>query len=144
MKYFLTFILNISLKHINFSSRMNPIIAKQLLINALPIPEVLQDLVKEHLFIDPITAETKRKKSNLINIINRFKYYDGDGHVSISYRYEFQFQSIFCRDCGGYEMIGTFDNYLNVSHTALCSCEGFMELYNQNIGIIGTQLNVFM
>lgn len=113
---------------------MNSVIAKQLLINSLPIPAEIQDSIKEHLFIDPTTVRTRQNKRELLYSINRFDYFEEDGHVSISHGYEFQFQSIFCQNCGGFEMIGKFDNYLNVSHSALCSCPGFMDIYFENIG----------
>lgn len=113
---------------------MSSIITKQLLINSLPIPTELQESIKEHLFVDPVTAKTKLLKKDLLHTISRFDYSEEDGHVAISYRYEFQFQSSFCQDCGGYGLIGSLENYLNVSHSALCSCPGFMDVYFENIG----------
>ena len=126
-------------------STMSSIIAKQLLIvNSLPIPAELQDSIKEHLFVDTVTAKTKLLKKDLLHTISRFDYSEEDGHVAISYRYEFQFQSTFCQDCGGYGLIGKFDNYVNVSHSALCSCPGYMDIYFENIGDRNTLLYVYM
>lgn len=123
---------------------MNSIIAKQLLINSLPIPAVLQDSIKEHLFIDPTTVKTRQNKKELLHSINRLFYHKQGGHVAISYRYEFQFQSTFCLDCGGYFVVGHFDNYINVSHSALCSCPGFMDIYFENIRDRNTPLIYYM
>lgn len=123
---------------------MNFVIQKQLLINNLPFPAEIQDSIKEHLFIDCVTAKTKQNKALLINTINKFYYSVDNGITAISYRYEFQFQSYFCQDCGGYELVGTLDNYINMSHSALCSCQGFMDIYLQNIGDTNTTLLMYM
>ena len=127
---------------------MNSVIEKQLLINSFPIPAVLQDIIKEHIFIDKIAARSRENKGDVLCCIRRFNYEcekdDFDGHVSISYRYEFQFQCVFCLECGGYEMIGKFDNYLNVSQKALCSCPGFQEIYDANVGFMDAPLQIYM
>lgn len=128
---------------------MNSVIEKQLLINSLPIPAVLQDLVKEHIFIDSITVRTRKNKGYVLSCVKRFdykceEYDDFGGHVSISYRYEFQFQSNFCLECGGYALIGDFINYMNVSRKALCSCPGFQEIYDANVGFMDAPLQIYM
>lgn len=124
---------------------MNSVITKQLLINSLPIPVELKDSIKEHLFVDTVTLKTKLLKKDLLHTISRFDYSEEDGHVAISYRYEFQFQSTFCQDCGGYTVIvDKFDNYFNISRPALCSCQGYIDIYFQNIGHINTPLNIYM
>lgn len=124
---------------------MNSVITKQLLINSLPIPDELKDNIKEYLFIDHVTVKTKNFKKNLTDTVKRFYRFEKNGYVSISHRYFFQFQSSFCKDCGGYTVIvDKFDNYFNISRPALCSCQGYIDIYFQNIGHINTPLNIYM
>lgn len=127
---------------------MNSVVEKQLLINSLPIPAVLQDIIKDHIFIDKIAVRARQNKGNVLCCIKRFDYEceedDFHGHVSISYRYEFQFQSIFCLECGGYQMISKMENYINVSQKALCSCPGFHDVYLSNVQIINAPIQIYM
>ena len=120
---------------------MNSIIAKQLLINNLPIPSELQDYIKGHLFVDKITYLARKNKNYLIDCLRfNFWYYESNGHVSKSYLYERQFQCKFCLNCGGYELVSDFVLYSNMPRSALCSCEGFMQYYTDNINVIRNEM----
>ena len=70
---------------------MSSLIAKQLLINSLEIPGVIQDEVKSYIFVDIIYANSRRMKNELILCMWLYsRYHPGEmkGSTGISYSFK--------------------------------------------------------
>ena len=106
------------------------IIYKQLIINSIELPLELLNEVKNYLFYDKISAESKNKKRRLINQFKRWLWYQPDfedGHWALCYRYEIQMQGINCRCCGQFKE--DFSN--QPSMTCFCDQEYVEEIMEQ-------------
>jgi hypothetical protein len=107
---------------------------KLLLINSLQIPVDMQNHIKDLLFIDKIQVTTRNNKNYLIsNLKNKLVCFTCDsGFWSLLYRFERNLQADFCIICGGYSFVSNIISYQNISRSAVCSCQGFEERYQQN------------
>lgn len=127
---------------------MEIIIEKGILINKLlwnKNCEYLNEELKSYLFIDYVQARARFLKKRLITHMKIGLRYTIEGnHWCLSFMYNVQLQCCSCLDCGGYEMIGRSDVYVNAAPRCFCSCPGFQEIYQQNINILNAPLEIYM
>lgn len=116
------------------------LVEKKLIVNKLleiKNCEYLNDELKSYLFLDKIQSRTRVQKKKLIEYLQfGLRYSIEDNHWCLSVAYDVQLQCCTCVDCGGYEMIGSFDVYRNAAAKCLCSCPGYQEIYQENINVI--------
>jgi hypothetical protein len=90
-------------------------ITKQLIINQLPIPHELCDIVKEYIFYDTIMYNVKQKKNKIMQLINNATW-SGKRYESENIRWYYvfcinkrldatMFYTPFCMKCGNYKSI---------------------------------------
>jgi|LauGreDrversion4_2_1035121.scaffolds.fasta_scaffold10798_5 hypothetical protein len=97
------------------------VIYKQLVINSIALPMDLINEVKNYLFYDKLSAESRNKKRGLINQLKLGLWYMPDftqGHWGLSYRYEVQLQAINCPSCGQFVYAG----YIALIPSTACNC----------------------
>lgn len=85
------------------------VIHKQLVINSIALPMDLINAIKDFLFYDRLSAESRHKKRGLINELKLGLWYMPDftqGHWALSYRYERQMQAVNCVPCGQFVYAG--------------------------------------
>jgi hypothetical protein len=81
-------------------------------------------------YIRSMPMDVRKRKSYVMMDILTATANNEEGHwVFGSYDGKVALQSIQCLDCGGYTMSATPKVYMNISHNALCSCDGFIEKY---------------
>ena len=83
------------------------VIYKQLIINSINLPLEILNEIKDYLFYDRLTAESRHKKRGLINQLRLGLWYQPDfeeGHWALAFRYECQLQSINCVCCGQFRI----------------------------------------
>jgi hypothetical protein len=79
------------------------VIHKQLIINSMALPLDLINEIKDFLFYDKFSAESRQKKRGLVNQFKLGLWYQPDfkqGHWALAFRYETQIQAINCVCCG--------------------------------------------
>ena len=114
---------------------MSSLITKQLLINSLAFPSVIQDEVKSYIFVDIVYAISRKRKNELIiGLQICLKYHpwddDNEGFWGLSYGYEVLIKCETCRSCGGYINIEMINRYTisyraqvyTISPRVICSC----------------------
>lgn len=103
---------------------MTALIHKQLIINSMALPIEMINEVKEYLFYDKCSAESRNKKSGIINQFKLGLWYDPDfqnGHWSLAYRYERQLQAVNCPCCG--QFVNGVHYGPPVPPTMACQCD---------------------
>ena len=121
---------------------MSSLITKQLIINSLRIPSVIQDEVKSYIFIDIVYAISRKRKNELITGLKIcLKYHpceDNEGLWGLSYGFEVLVKCGTCRSCGGYVLVEMINRY-TISHRAhmytiapraICSCPAVVDFGN--------------
>lgn len=97
---------------------MNSLVThKQLVINSIALPIDLINAIKDFLFYDRLSAESRHKKRGLINQFKLGLWYEPgfkDGHWALAFRYEAQLQAINCVCCGQYQIGG---------QALVCNCD---------------------
>jgi hypothetical protein len=128
---------------------MSSIITKQLIINSLRIPGVIQDDIKSYIFVDIVYANSRSKKNKLILGLQlclkyHHKWTNGEGQWSVSYGYEVLIKCETCDFCGGYRYIDLVNIFTNIAPRAICSCGGFEDYYLLNLHYIDVPLNLIL
>ena len=97
------------------------VIHKQLVINSIALPMDLINEIKDYLFYDRLSAESRNKKRGLINQLKLGLCYIPDfrgGHWGLSYRYERQMQAVNCPSCGQFLYAGG----IALIPSTVCNC----------------------
>ena len=80
-------------------------IEKKLIINQFSLPTEMQDYIKDFVFIDPITSETKKQKKILSESLKtRMIYLEAEpftGHWATTIE-TIQLQAVNCIECGNF------------------------------------------
>lgn len=99
------------------------VIQKQLIINSMALPIELIHEVKDYLFYDKLSTESRNKKRGLINQFKLGLWYQPDfeqGHWALAFRYERQMQAINCVCCGQFVGINSDQEF---PVTMACYCD---------------------
>ena len=95
----------------NMSDKIDNIITKQLIINKLPIPFYIQELLEEFVFLDKIQSKVKNNFKNIIDIFNKSYYGFRPNFPDYSINTfsswfiklpKIEFNSVNCRKCGNF------------------------------------------
>ena len=103
-------------------------------INILNFIIIMATLISRIDYIRSLPMDVRRRKSYVMMDIITATANNEEGHwVFCTDDGKVALQSIQCLECGGYTMTATPNVYLNISHNALCCCDGFMETYLDNV-----------
>ena len=95
--------------------------AKQHVIQLLPLPRELISVVKEYTFYHKDYVLARRRRSRILDIIKHTCYKSDDDPIKFIFwsgiRKDHQFQSDFCTTCGNYTIVHGILNPV-----AECSC----------------------
>lgn len=101
---------------------MNNSIAKQIIVNQLPVPTEINDYIKGFIFYDKDSSQFRKNKKILNDFLTDYLMYFEDttdeGHWALIVRGESQLQAINCIDCGGYVFAGAS----SLPTRAMCNC----------------------
>ena len=85
---------------------MNMSIKKQCIMNQLSVPPEIQNYIKDFVFMDTVTSNTKKQKKQLLNKLNTSLFYLNldlhnfqDGHWALAAD-NIQLQAVNCLECG--------------------------------------------
>jgi hypothetical protein len=121
---------------------MSSIITKQLIINSLRIPGVIQDEIKSYIFVHIDYAISRKRKNELITGLRIcLKYHpwdDNEGLWGLSYGFELIVKCETCRSCGGYVLVEMINRYTTshrahiytIAPRAICSCPALVDFEN--------------
>jgi hypothetical protein len=117
------------------------VIFKQLCINSLLIPEVIQEEIKQYAFHD-FQLKMKKIKNQIFKTIkdsDRTRL-DGQEHWAFSLP-NIQFQACNCATCGGFTMTSDAAVLMALNSRTLCSCDGFRDIHTHNAAVLGYLYN---
>ena len=97
-------------------------IAKQIIVNQLPVPTEINDYIKGFIFYDKVSSQTRRNKKILTDTLTDYLVYLEDttdeGHWALTVWGESQLQAINCMHCGEYVFAGV----MILPTSVMCTC----------------------